>query len=139
MSDLTPEKISEADRDAVDVYYNYNGRGPLGWGPKNDQDRIEWMDYKDSLKKKSHEEFFPIQMALLGFGAAAVLLTPAGWVLALGVGAAWGGKKFYRKWHKTRALNAYARTFIFNGKGVVVEVREYDADLRLTSAAVEDR
>jgi hypothetical protein len=81
---------------------------------------MEWMDWKDQLEKQSKKEFFPVQTAMFGFGAAAVLLTPFGWVAALGVGAVWGCNKIQKEWRQTRTLNVYGRTFILNSKGVVV-------------------
>jgi hypothetical protein len=127
MSGAGKPAIAPEDLNAIDVYYDYTGKVILGWERKNDQDRMEWMDWKDDLKKQHEKEFFPVQTAMLGFGAAAVLLTPLGLPVALGIGAVWGGNKLYKEWSKTRTLKAYGRTFLLNNRGLVVEVKKDDA------------
>lgn len=128
----TPE-ISNDDRYAIDVYYGFdvhNGYslrelwgvlgGTVPTGPKVDQDRMTFMDWKDSLAEQGKKETLPLKTAALGFGAAAVLLSPAGWVLALGAGAVWGSNKLYKEWSKARTVKAYGRTFALNSKGLVI-------------------
>jgi hypothetical protein len=111
------------------LYYGYQGSGwngptlgAFGFGPKSDEDRMQWMDYKDRMKEKGKNEFFPMQTAMIGFGVAAVLLTPFGWIGATSVGTILGYKKLKKEWVKRRTLNAYGRIFVFDSKSRVIEV-----------------
>src|SRR5260370_24802348 len=113
----TPE-ISNDDLYAIDVYYGFDvhngyslresfdwrrgvffGGNPLPTGPKVDQDRMAFMDEKDLRdRERKGIEDFPLKMGVIGFGAAAVLFTPGGAAVALGVGAVWGCNKLYKEW-----------------------------------------
>jgi hypothetical protein len=79
------------------------------------------MDFKDRVREKDKEDFFPVAAGLAGFGAAAVLFTPFGWIGASGVAAVVGFNKLKKEWRKERTLIAYGRTFVFDRKGAVVE------------------
>jgi hypothetical protein len=123
------EPVSERDREAIDLYYGYAGSAGwvhpsavvLGLGWQSDVDRREWMDFKDRVREKGKEDFFPVAAGLVGFGAAAVLFTPFGWIGASGVAAVVGFNKLKKEWRKERTLIAYGRTFVFDRKGAVVE------------------
>ncbi|WP_426433793.1 hypothetical protein [Bradyrhizobium genosp. P] len=110
------EPISESDRKAIDLYYEYTGSEVHRLYPRSDVDRRRWMDSKDWYKKEN----VPLIAGLVGFGAAAVLLTPFGWIGGAGVAAAFGFNKLKREWRKERTLAAYGRTFIFDRKGAVI-------------------
>jgi hypothetical protein len=128
---VAKEHVSERDRKAIDLYYEYEGPrgigGAYGWG-HSDVDRRKWMDYKDLLRGYSKKDFIPIAAGLVGFGAAAVLFTPFGWIGASGVAAAVGFNKLKKEWRKERTLIAYGRTFVFDRKGAVVEATRDGAE-----------
>ena len=121
---VAKEHVSERDREAIDLYYEYVGPwgigGPYGSG-HSDVDRRQWMDYKDSVRETGKKNFVPMAAGLVGFGAAAVLFAPFGWIGASGVAAVVGFNKLKKEWSKERTLIAYGRTFVFDRKGAVVE------------------
>ncbi|WP_439370830.1 hypothetical protein [Bradyrhizobium sp. DASA03120] len=127
------EAVSDQDRKAIDEYYDYGGDfWEIGWHSKrrdglhvfpqgSDEDRIEWMDHKDTLKRQDKDTDLPIFAGIGGVGIAAVLFNPGSWFLALGAGAIFVLYKVRKELSKKRMLYAYGRTFIFDRKGRVVE------------------
>jgi hypothetical protein len=111
--------LSEEEVAAIDLYYGYTGSRDGHYGPKSDEGRKQWMDWKDQLKKQDREELASLKAGFLGFTAAAVMFTPFGWLGALGVGAYWGYT--HLKSRKARAIRGYARVFFLNSQGVVVD------------------
>jgi hypothetical protein len=102
---VAKEHVSERDREAIDLYYEYVGPwglgGPYGSG-HSDVDRRQWMDFKDRVREADKKDFVPMAAGLVGFGAAAVLFTPFGWIGASGVAAVVGFNKLKKEWRKER-------------------------------------
>jgi hypothetical protein len=91
---------------------------------RGEQERIEFLNWKDEVRQRSYKDATAIRGGLVGFGIAMVLFTRHGWVVVLAIGALLGCAKLYMEWRKSKArmVTAYARTFFISRKGVVVDM-----------------